>query len=58
VGSLFGGVFFLAQFMQTGLGSGPLEAGLRLLPWTATPFFVAPWPASWSTASANGPSWS
>jgi EmrB/QacA subfamily drug resistance transporter len=42
VGSLFGGVFFLAQFMQTGLGSGPLEAGLRLLPWTATLFFVAP----------------
>ena len=40
--SLFCGVFFLAQFMQTGLGSGPLEAGLRLLPWTATLFFVAP----------------
>jgi MFS family permease len=28
--------------MQTALGSGPLEAGLRLLPWTATLFFVAP----------------
>jgi EmrB/QacA subfamily drug resistance transporter len=42
VGSLFCGVFFLAQFMQTALGSGPLEAGLRLLPWTATLFFVAP----------------
>ena len=42
MGSLFCGVFFLAQFMQTGLGSGPLEAGLRLLPWTATLFFVAP----------------
>ena len=42
VGSLFGGVFFLAQFMQTGLGYGPLDAGLRLLPWTATLFFVAP----------------
>jgi EmrB/QacA subfamily drug resistance transporter len=40
--SLFCGVFFLAQFMQTGLGSGPLEAGLRLLPWTGTLFFVAP----------------
>ena len=40
--SLFCGVFFLAQFMQTALGSGPLEAGLRLLPWTATLFFVAP----------------
>ena len=42
LGSLFTGVFFLAQFMQTGLGHGPLDAGLRLLPWTATLFFVAP----------------
>jgi EmrB/QacA subfamily drug resistance transporter len=42
VGSLFCGVFFLAQFMQTGLGRGPLAAGLGLLPWTATLFFVAP----------------
>ena len=42
VASLFCGVFFLAQFMQNTLGSGPLEAGLRLLPWTGTLFFVAP----------------
>jgi EmrB/QacA subfamily drug resistance transporter len=42
MGSLFCGVFFLAQFMQAGLGYGPLGAGLRLLPWTATLFFVAP----------------
>src|SRR5918995_1302621 len=42
VGSLFCGVFFLAQFMQAGLGRGPLAAGLGLLPWTATLFFVAP----------------
>ncbi len=42
VAGLFCGVFFLAQFMQYGLGSGPFEAGLRLLPWTATLFFVAP----------------
>jgi EmrB/QacA subfamily drug resistance transporter len=42
VGSLFCGVYFLAQFLQTGLGNGPLDAGLRLLPWTATLFFVAP----------------
>jgi EmrB/QacA subfamily drug resistance transporter len=40
--SLFGAVFFFAQFMQTGLGSGPLEAGLQLAPWTATLFVVAP----------------
>ena len=42
MGSLFCGVFFLSQFMQTALASGPLEAGLQLLPWTATLFFVAP----------------
>jgi EmrB/QacA subfamily drug resistance transporter len=42
VASLFTGVFFIAQFLQTGLGYGPLDAGLRLLPWTATLFFVAP----------------
>jgi EmrB/QacA subfamily drug resistance transporter len=42
VGSLFCAVFFLSQFLQAGLGYGPLGAGLRLLPWTATLFFVAP----------------
>jgi EmrB/QacA subfamily drug resistance transporter len=42
VAALFGAVFFLAQFLQTGLGYGPLGAGLRLLPWTLTLFFVAP----------------
>jgi EmrB/QacA subfamily drug resistance transporter len=42
VASLFGAVFFLAQFLQVGLGYGPLGAGLRLLPWTVTLFFVAP----------------
>ncbi|MGH3972571.1 MAG: MFS transporter, partial [Pseudonocardiaceae bacterium] len=40
--ALYGSVFFLAQFMQTGLGYTPLEAGLRLVPWTATLFVVAP----------------
>ena len=42
IASLFAGVFFFAQFLQTGLGYGPFDAGLRLLPWTATLFFVAP----------------
>jgi len=41
-GALFGSVFFMAQFLQTGLGYGPLGAGIRLVPWTATLFFVAP----------------
>jgi EmrB/QacA subfamily drug resistance transporter len=42
IAALFSAVFFLAQYMQTALGHGPLGAGLRLLPWTATLFFVAP----------------
>jgi predicted MFS family arabinose efflux permease len=40
--SLFVAVFFFAQFLQAVLGYGPLGAGLRLLPWTGTLFFVAP----------------
>jgi MFS family permease len=40
--ALFGAVFFMAQFMQAALGSDPLGAGVRLLPWTATLFLVAP----------------
>jgi MFS family permease len=35
-------VFFLPQFLQSAQGYGPLAAGLRLLPWTATLFVVAP----------------
>jgi EmrB/QacA subfamily drug resistance transporter len=41
-GSLTGAVFFMAQFQQTTLGQGPLDAGLRLLPWGITPFLIAP----------------
>jgi EmrB/QacA subfamily drug resistance transporter len=39
---LFSAVFFMAQFQQTVLGQSPLQAGLRLIPWTGTVFFVAP----------------
>jgi predicted MFS family arabinose efflux permease len=40
--ALYGTLFFIAQFLQTAVGFGPLGAGLRLLPWTATLFVVAP----------------
>jgi EmrB/QacA subfamily drug resistance transporter len=40
--ALLSAVFFMAQFQQTALGQGPLDSGLRLLPWTATLFIVAP----------------
>ena len=40
--TLYGSAFFLAQFLQTALGYGPLGAGLRLLPLTAILFVTAP----------------
>jgi EmrB/QacA subfamily drug resistance transporter len=38
--STFGALFFFAQFLQTGLGSGPLETGVQLMPWGATTIVV------------------
>jgi EmrB/QacA subfamily drug resistance transporter len=40
--SLFGTLFFIAQFFQVTHGKSPLAAGLAMLPWSATLFFVAP----------------
>jgi EmrB/QacA subfamily drug resistance transporter len=40
--AMYGVLFWLPQFFQTELGCGPLGAGLRLLPWTATLFITAP----------------
>ncbi len=39
---MFGSIFLLAQFFQTVQGYSPLDSGLRILPWTAMPIFVAP----------------
>jgi EmrB/QacA subfamily drug resistance transporter len=39
---MFGAIFLLTQFFQTAQGYSPLEAGLRVLPWTAMPMLVAP----------------
>lgn len=39
---MFGSVFLLSQFFQTAQGYSPLQAGLRVLPWTAMPMLVAP----------------
>jgi EmrB/QacA subfamily drug resistance transporter len=39
---MFGSIFLLTQFLQTVQGYSPLEPGLRILPWTAMPIFVAP----------------
>jgi EmrB/QacA subfamily drug resistance transporter len=40
--SLTGGVYMTAQFLQVGLGHGPLAAGLGLLPWGVAPFLIGP----------------
>ncbi|MCU1640344.1 MAG: transrane efflux transrane protein [Nocardia sp.] len=40
--SLYGTLFFLAQYFQIVRGDGPLGAGLRLMPWTATLLVCAP----------------
>src|SRR5438270_679477 len=37
---MFGSIFLLAQFFQTVQGYSPLQAGLRILPWTAMPIFI------------------
>src|SRR4051794_24413202 len=39
---VFGSIFLLAQFFQVTQHMSPLEAGLRTLPWTGAPMFVAP----------------
>jgi EmrB/QacA subfamily drug resistance transporter len=39
---MFGSIFLLSQLFQVVQGVGPLEAGLRCLPWTAMPVVVAP----------------
>ncbi len=39
---MFGSVFLLSQFFQGVQEYSPLQSGLRILPWTAMPIFVAP----------------
>ena len=41
-GAITAAAFLTAQYMQFGLGYSPLDTGIRLLPWTATPLFIAP----------------
>jgi EmrB/QacA subfamily drug resistance transporter len=41
-GAIFGGAFMVTQYFQFALGYSPVETGLRLLPFTMTPIFIAP----------------
>ncbi|RJQ81827.1 DHA2 family efflux MFS transporter permease subunit [Pseudonocardiaceae bacterium YIM PH 21723] len=40
--SLLGALFMITQLFQIGMGDSPLQAGLRILVWTAMPMLVAP----------------
>jgi EmrB/QacA subfamily drug resistance transporter len=50
---MFGSIFLMAQYFQTAQGYTPLQAGLRLLPWTAVPLVFAP-PAGILTERIGG----
>jgi EmrB/QacA subfamily drug resistance transporter len=39
---IFGSIFLLAQFLQTVQGYSAFDAGVRTLPWTLMPMFIAP----------------
>ncbi len=39
---MFGSIFLLSQFFQTVQGYSPFGSGLRILPWTLAPIFIAP----------------
>jgi nitrate/nitrite transporter NarK len=39
---LFGALFLMSQYFQSCLGYSPIEAGVRLLPWSMPPMFIAP----------------
>jgi EmrB/QacA subfamily drug resistance transporter len=45
---MFGSIFLLTQFFQTVQGYTPLQSGLRILPWTLAPMFVAPFAGAMS----------
>ena len=52
---MFGSIFLLAQFFQIVQHYSPLEAGLRTLPWTLMPIFVAPIAGLVSTRTGTRP---
>jgi EmrB/QacA subfamily drug resistance transporter len=39
---MFGSIFLLSQFFQIVQGYSPFGSGLRILPWTLAPMFIAP----------------
>jgi nitrate/nitrite transporter NarK len=52
---LFGALFLMSQMLQTGLGYTPLQAGIRLLPWTLPPMVIAPLAGTMADRYGNRP---
>ena len=52
---LFGALFLMSQLLQTALGNSPLEAGIRILPWTAMPMLIAPLAGALADRYGNRP---
>ena len=52
---LFGTLFLMMQFFQMALGYSPLQAGIRILPWTAMPMVVAPIAGALANRYGNRP---
>ncbi len=48
MGSVSAGAFFAPQYFELALGYGPLETGLRLLPFFLTPTLIAPFAGAFS----------
>jgi MFS family permease len=55
IAALFGTLFLMAQFLQDALEYSPLQAGIRLLPWTAAPLVIAPIAGALSDRFGNRP---
>ncbi|MEV4557732.1 MFS transporter [Kitasatospora sp. NPDC049285] len=52
---LFGALFLMSQFFQSAQGLTPLQAGVRLLAWTAAPVVVAPFAGRLADRYGNRP---
>ncbi|MET7600426.1 MFS transporter [Streptomyces sp. NPDC005481] len=53
--SLLGALFMVTQLFQLGLGSSPLQTGVRILVWTGMPLLVAPLAGALADRFGNRP---
>ncbi|ELP61974.1 DHA2 family efflux MFS transporter permease subunit [Streptomyces turgidiscabies] len=52
---MFGAIFLLSQYLQLVGGYSPIEAGVRMLPWTAMPMIAGPLAGVLSDRVGGGP---